>query len=68
VQDGGQLRRPESQPGRQAFRLNDIYKIVLGQIAPTLIVPEPIAHDHVLAAVAQRRNNMGADESGAARD
>src|SRR5690554_5032542 len=50
------------------LRRHQVGKLVLGKVAPLLVPAEAVADDDVGAALAQGRNRVRTDETGATRD
>src|SRR3546814_13117804 len=68
MEDGLDRAAVAVEPGGQDSRVDDLDDGVLGDIAPLLALPQPVADDHPGAPVAESGHEVGTDEAGSAGD
>jgi hypothetical protein len=63
MHDGSQASGPLTQPVLQGWWRNDSRDLVLREIAPALVLAQPVADHDLVATVGQRRDQVGADKA-----
>src|SRR6185312_14123463 len=66
VNDGLDLATMPIQPAEQRLRSNEVHELVSGQVAPALVAAQPVTDDDFGPALAQRRHEVGTNESSTA--